>query len=163
MPATRRDLDFRTLDQFEADVVNLQANGYEQTGNWNLGQMAEHLYKVITFSLATDAPIKLPFIVRLLGRWIMKPKVLKSRRFPDGRTAPGPLAPKDNPDEARSVKRLRSAIDRIRTHEGNFPKHPILGNMSNEDWVQFQLIHAAHHLSFLVPKAPTPTPESGDS
>ena len=48
---------------------------------------------------------------------------------------------------------LRSAIERFKTHSGDVHPSPLFGAMTKETALQLQLKHAAHHLSFLVPKS----------
>lgn len=152
MTAARREIDFRTLEELEADLTLLETRGCTHVGNWDLGQACDHLQKTITLSLMEDVPFKLPLLIRILGPLVIKKRLFKTRQMPEKKPAPPQLVPKEGSDATRSLKRLRSGIERIRKHEGSFPKHPFLGKLTNEEWVQFQLIHAAHHLSFQIPK-----------
>jgi hypothetical protein len=59
-------------------------------------------------------------------------------------TEPGPTS------NAEGLAELRSAVSRLK-REPQRAKHPLLGNLSNEDWDKVMLAHASMHMSFLVP------------
>ncbi|MBO0700603.1 MAG: DUF1569 domain-containing protein, partial [Zavarzinella sp.] len=65
--------------------------------------------------------------------------------MPDSVPAPGG-------DPAAAVARLREAAARFKAHAGPIVPSPLFGPLTKEEATRLQLVHAAHHLSFLVPK-----------
>jgi hypothetical protein len=43
-------------------------------------------------------------------------------------------------------------VERLKAHTGAIIPSPFFGPMSKDECVGLQLVHCAHHLSFLVPK-----------
>lgn len=147
----RRRLDFRDFDAVARDMEQLCANGYRQVGNWDLGQIADHLAGAMNGSVS-GFPIKAPWIFRrLLGRRFFK-KILASRRLRSGVKIPERLIPPKGGDPSAAIARFRAAVTNFERHEGTFQEHPFLGRFDGSDWREFHLIHAGHHLSFLVPE-----------
>ncbi|MDB5326944.1 MAG: hypothetical protein JWM57_2513 [Phycisphaerales bacterium] len=148
MPAPdRRPLDFRTFDALAADVTRLRTHGYDQVGQWSLEQILDHLNK--TMVSARDARNGLPRPARWALGLIAK-RLLRTRSMP---TVPAPkstrppAAVEDGAFERFSATAKASAA--LTTPRID---HPAFGWMSVEDWRQLQLIHAARHLSFLIPR-----------
>jgi hypothetical protein len=79
-------------------------------------------------------------------------KALATRSLPAG----SPTAPQSvhaaGLDEGAAVERLRQAIARFRNHQGAVHASPFFGSMDHSTASQLQLVHCAHHLSFLLPK-----------
>ena len=83
-------------------------------------------------------------VVRTLFlRQILRRRV-SSIRFP----APIPTEYEGTDEEGFAL--LKAAIERFE-QPGEFQPHTILGPMSADQWLQFQLWHCEHHLSFLLP------------
>jgi hypothetical protein len=59
--------------------------------------------------------------------------------------------PDDMPDP-EAVKKLVATVDRFKRHQGPFHASPLFGVLDRETLEKLQLIHCAHHLSFLVPE-----------
>src|SRR5690242_16155661 len=114
-PPKRRTLDFRDFDAVLADVDALARGGCERAGNWNLGQVCDHLAKVMAESL-DGFTFKIPFLLRwlppLMRGWYKK-KIFGSRTFP-AVSAPGAFAPASAPDEAEALARFRREVARVR-------------------------------------------------
>ena len=153
MAIERRRLDFRSYDALLADVARLRDQGYDRAGNWQLPQILAHLAR--TMDVVVDRAAKpMPRPLRWVARRLALPWVLKRRRMPTGVPIPpmvrdaSPTPPA--PDVAAAA--LEAAIARARAHAGPTIGHPALGTIALDDWHQLQLIHAAHHLSFLVPR-----------
>ena len=147
----RRTLRFDSLDEVVADVEVLRAHGYEQVGNWSLGQVCEHLAKGVHMSI-DGVDFKVPWPMRLAGR-LMRGWMLR-RGFPAGlplKGAASALRPADVSDE-EGVDALHRAIARLKTQSGSQPS-PVLGRMSPAQWDEFHRRHAELHLSFLRPQA----------
>jgi hypothetical protein len=152
----RRALDFRDFDAVVRDAESLAAGGYDRAGHWDLGQVCGHLADWLGFPL--DGFPRPPWPVRLLlwfvrhttGRRMLR-RVLAQREMPAGRPTIRETVPAPGGDEA-GVERLRQAVARVRAHPGPLRPSPLFGEMDREAWTQLQLIHCAHHLSFLTPK-----------
>jgi hypothetical protein len=69
-----------------------------------------------------------------------------------GPTPQKPL-PAPGGDEAAAVERFRQAIERLQRHQGQMHDSPFFGHLTPQEWRALHLIHCAHHLGFLMPKA----------
>jgi hypothetical protein len=149
----RRSLDFRSFEEVAADVDALAAGPYTRCGNWDLATTCDHLAK--TFESGLDnKPVTFPFFIRVVapifGPLIFK-RVLRTRRFPTGVSAPRTLAPDHTCECAEAVARLKAAMNRASNFQGPLSRHPIFGRATVEQWKDAMMIHCAHHLSFLRP------------
>ncbi|PWT81713.1 MAG: hypothetical protein C5B58_09465 [Acidobacteria bacterium] len=77
--------------------------------------------------------------------------VLKSGRMRPGIKVPGQLLPKGLEDDAQAIQSFRSLVKRFESHTGEFRPHPFFGSISPENTRRLHLIHANHHLGFLIP------------
>jgi hypothetical protein len=153
----RRELAFATLDEVVRDAENLQANGYERAGNWDLAQVCSHLAEWMRYPL--DGFPKIPLLLRPMF-WLLRATMGKKIRrkilaegFPaGGRTMPQTVfAP--GGDAAAAVAKLKEVAGRFQAHTGPVHPSPLFGAMNKDEALQLQLKHCAHHLSFLVPRA----------
>jgi hypothetical protein len=84
------------------------------------------------------------------GKRILR-KILETRSMVVG----GPTMPETvaepGGEDAAGVDLLRTSALRFEKHQGPFFPSPLFGQMDREDWLQLQLVHCAHHLSFLLP------------
>ncbi|MFO0948226.1 MAG: DUF1569 domain-containing protein [Planctomycetota bacterium] len=146
----RRRLELRNMEAIVKDAENLEAGGYQPVGNWDLGQICDHLATSVHGS-TRGFPLKAPWIVRrFLGPYFFR-KMRRLRRMKANVPLPEKFKPKPGTDATKSIARLRDAIDEFGKHAGPWPDHPILGRMGRDEWLDFHLIHASHHLSFLIP------------
>ena len=82
--------------------------------------------------------------------------MLASGKIPDGLISPDAMTPPaDTPDSA--VDDFLTTLKRFEAYRGELAPHRLFGNMSDADRRRHQLIHCAHHLSFLVPVQPKAT------
>ena len=154
---TCRELRFHTLDAAVTDAEILLARGYERTGNWSLGQCAGHLANWLTYQL--DGIPSLPFflkpifwIVRKTSASKMLNKVIREQKMPIGAaTAPASI-PSGDVDDRAELERFKIAASRWLNHTGPYVPSPLFGDQSKAWFLALHLVHAAHHLSFLVPK-----------
>lgn len=156
----RRKLDFDRFESVTADIHHLRAAGYVQLGSWDLSRICDHLTRYMRMSLE-GFPFEFPWVLRrLMGPAILKPLVLWTHWLPAGTKAPAPLVPQQRPaQEAEAVEAAVEMLHRVRNHPGRFAPSPLFGAMSNAQWRQVHLIHASHHLSFLVPNEAAPARE----
>lgn len=154
--AERRQLRFATLAEVVRDAEALLSKGYDKTGKWDLSQCCRHLAFWMTCPI--DGFGKAPLPVRLFlwfARNTFGPGQLKkilSSGFKPGVPTDPKSVPVPGGDEQEAVTRLKLAAERFETHTGAIHPSPFFGPMTKETALQLQLIHAAHHLSFLVPR-----------
>jgi hypothetical protein len=143
----RRTLDFQSLDEVMPEVERL-VEGHNTVGQWSLAQILDHLATAIRLTaLGRVEPTPRPHSEAFRRRFFQR------RRFPEGVEAPHPrLIPQADADLQASMARLREAIERWGSVEGPFPAHPLLGQLSKDEWAQFHCIHCAHHLGFANPR-----------
>lgn len=156
MPVARRQLKFDSLAEVVRDAKNLLTKGYDKAGNWDLSQCGRHLAYWLTCPL--DGFGKPPLVAKLflwLARNTVGPgqlkKILANGFPPGGMTDPASVKPSDGND-AGAVATLKQAAERFAAHTGPVLPSPFFGPMTKETATKLQLVHAAHHLSFLVPK-----------
>jgi hypothetical protein len=147
----RRQLDFATWPAVFGDIDHLQRAGYDRLGNWDLSQTLEHVGAGLRAALrGTDH--RGPWIIRrFLGPLILK-RILSQRRMKAGIKVPQWWLPGPSHDESAAVDQLRSevtAFEQLSTPP--FP-HPFFGPLTKKQWEDLVLVHAAHHLSFLIPR-----------
>ncbi|WDI43927.1 DUF1569 domain-containing protein [Bremerella sp. P1] len=144
--AGRRDLHYSTLQDVLADAQELAAAGSVQTlGNWTPAQVFEHLAKAFEMSL-DGATFQAPLPLRWVAQTFLK-KNLLTKGVPSGFKANGQVMPGDVPTE-EGLAHLEDAVGRYLL-EPQRAKHPLLGNLSQEEWTQFHLRHCEMHMSFL--------------
>ncbi|MGB7158710.1 MAG: DUF1569 domain-containing protein [Tepidisphaeraceae bacterium] len=150
----RRRLRFDSFDALIDEIDRLHACGYERTGAWDLPRACEHLTRVMRSSLEGFGDMPVPWIVRAFGRFVFKPTILLTGRMPGGfPTARAMVAEDDDIRPASAaVSHCIATIREVRDHAGAFHPSPLFGRLSPRQWRRMHLIHAAHHLSFLVPR-----------
>lgn len=155
MTVTRRALRFETLDDAVRDAEHLLL-GYERAGNWTLSQVCDHLTCWLTYPVDGFPKSPLPIAVML---WVLKKTIgrnrleeyLRTQSFPTGKpTIPQSVPPAG--DDAAAVARFRVAAERLMKYDGPIQPSPLFGPMTQDVLLKLQCVHAAHHLSFLVPK-----------
>ncbi len=147
----RRRLDFRSWAEVLADVDHLRHAGYDRAGNWDLSQIVDHVGDGLR-TAQRGSKHQGPWIIRKLIGPLLLQRILRQRRMKAGIKVPQWWLPGPTHDESAAVDQFRAdiaAFERMTTQP--FP-HPFLGRLTKEQWHDLALIHAAHHLSFLVPK-----------
>jgi hypothetical protein len=152
----RRPLRFANLDEVLQDVERLSTQGYRQVGNWSLAQICAHLTDWMRFPLEgfPKSPLPVRMIMgvarRTIGPRIMKKSIATGSMRAGLPTAPQTVAPATE-DQAAAIDNLRRAVARFQAHTGEFLPSPLFGPTDREQTLQLQLVHCAHHLSFLLP------------
>ena len=154
----RRQLRFNDLDEVVRDAEGLLARGYERAGNWDLAQVCGHLAEWLRFPVEgfpkAPAPIRAVFWV--LRKTVGRKKLLTyitTGSFPAGKPTMPETVPPPGGDPRAAVEKLRTSVNRLKAHTGPIVPSPLFGPMTKEEAVRMQLVHCAHHLSFLVPKS----------
>jgi len=154
---TRRTLQYADLDAVIADAELLLTKGYDKTGNWDLAQCCLHLTQWLTFPIEGFPKPPLPIRMML---WMMKvtigrPKLnkyLAEKAFPTGKPTIPETVYQTGGDPKEAVAKLNAAVRKFQAHKGDVHPSPLFGSMTKDECTRLQLVHCAHHLSFLVPK-----------
>lgn len=154
--AVRRELAFDSLDDVVRDAEQLLAKGYDKAGNWDLAQVCGHLADWMTYPVAgfPKAPLPIRVMLRLVRATLGRKMFEKYLR--DGMPAGKPTMPQSvhppGGDPAAAVARLREAARTFQAHPGEYLPSPLFGRLTRDEATRLQLVHCAHHLSFLTPK-----------
>ena len=124
------------------------ASGHRTLGNWSLAQICHHLADTQEFSVQDREPeIKTTTLYRAtIGRFALA-VLLWFRFIPEQQ---GNLSPPGAGRLEAAIERLRGAAGRTAIQPMS-AQHPIFGLLTQDQWRRFHLIHAAHHLSFVIP------------
>lgn len=143
----RRQVRYKSLDEFLADARRLAQSGQAQTlGNWSQGQIYKHL--ALSYDASIDGTdFSLPAPMRWILTLTMKRKFLK-QAIPAGFDAPKSFQPDPIPlDEA--LAHLEQSVARQKQESHRAP-HPAFGRLTRDEWNDFNLRHAEMHMSFLT-------------
>ncbi len=156
---SRRELRFSQLSEITAELKRLLNDGYEQTGDWNLAQTCLHLNEWMKFPM--DGFPRPPFFARIMlstlkmtrGKSILS-NILESKSMAaGGPTMPDTVFEVNGKSDGEAVQELSFSIERLEKHRGRIHDSPLFGEMDKDTLEQLQLVHCAHHLSFLHPKS----------
>jgi hypothetical protein len=143
---SRRQLKFIDATQVADEVLRLR-RGYKRNGNWSLPQICWHLNIAVRTSMNPPAdakPVSKPELREKLRA------LLESRQVPAGLESPErAVPPVDAPEEA--IDEFLATLTALHFFRGPFGPHRLFGTISFQDYVQFHMIHCAHHLGFLAP------------
>lgn len=141
---SRRTVSFVSQSEILDDVDRLESVGYQQAGNWTLGQVCNHLAEAIEMTLRTRVPgwVERPFVavffkLQFLGR-------MGSRL---GWRMPTTLPQRDPIDDQTGRESLKCSLERLEASD-------------RAGLVRFHLWHSQHHLSFLVPNTTPSKPDA---
>jgi hypothetical protein len=148
----RRKIDYASLQEVVADADRLSSGPVKALGNWSAGQIFRHL--ALTFNGSIDGlSMKFPWPFRMMARLFRK-KIL-SGPMPPGFNLPADGAKALDPGDVsteQGLAELHTAVTRLENEPHRAP-HPVLGDLSKDDWNTVHLKHASLHMSFLVPEA----------
>ena len=154
----RRKLVFNDLSDAVNDARMLLSKGYVSLGKWNLSQICNHVNEWVHFPMDgyPKAPLWMRPIFWLLKSTIMPGKLKKylaDKSFPAGKPTLSQtvFGPNHSSDED-ALRKLTATIERFRNHRGELHASPLFGKMDRATHLNLQLLHAAHHLSFLISK-----------
>ncbi|MBX7167121.1 MAG: DUF1569 domain-containing protein [Pirellulales bacterium] len=148
----RRRLDFQQWPEVLADVDHLRSAGYQRTGNWDLSQILDHVGEGLRTAMQ-GTEHQGPWIIRKIFGPMLLPRILRQRRMKSGIKVPDWWLPGPTHDESQAVDRFRADVAAFERFSTPTQPHPFFGPMTKAQWNDLALIHAAHHLSFLVPNS----------
>ena len=144
----RPGLKFNNLDELVADVDQLNAGPYEKAGRWDLPMIVDHLAMTMNGPFGSGAK-NIPWpagpVVRFVFHRIAQRKTYPHVKFP----APKIIQPKSGVSMDVVHAELIRGIDRLNAVTGETIDCPPFGTLLLEDFKKMQLLHGAHHLSFL--------------
>lgn len=149
----RRTLDFRSWNDLLADAEHLARHGYRRSGRWSLAQVLDHVGAGLRVAVA-GSPHRMPWLMRMSARTFALPLMRSWRWLPAGIPAPSwwqPQIPADSEDDT-AVTRFRHEVATFLAHAGPYHPHPAFDRLEREAYADLMLIHASHHLGFLVPR-----------
>ncbi len=96
---------------------------------------------------------RMPWYLRMTGPvalWSM----LKWRWIPRGFEGPRSILVRFDEcvNEATAVDKFCEMTGRVEKFEGEYYPSPLFGKLTSGQWREIHLIHAQHHLRFLVPR-----------
>jgi hypothetical protein len=146
----RRAVSYASLREVLADAERLSQGKIKALGNWSPGQVFEHLARTMNQSI-DGANFKIHWLVRMILP-LMKSRMLKGPmrpgfKLPAGAArelVPGPTSTADG------LAALRAATQRQERESKRAPS-PAFGALTRDEWDRLHLIHAALHMSFLMP------------
>jgi hypothetical protein len=149
----RRDLHFKSEDEVIAELGWLR-RGYRQLGQWTLPQIAWHLSKPIELYLVAPEDFSAkPTPEQAQRQATFFERCHRPRGF-DGMTAPGPMTPPAECGE-EDIDRYIAQLRRLKAYPHEVVEMGPVGPAPFAECRNAHLAHAAHHLSFLVPLAPS--------
>ncbi|MCA9191297.1 MAG: DUF1569 domain-containing protein [Planctomycetales bacterium] len=153
MSLNRRQLRFENWDQVMADIEHLDRTGYQhaRNGNWSLGQICEHLAKILEAAVGSESKVMMWPIPWILRNVFLK-KMLRHQATSLRVKVPLAFAPRAELTDEEGIERLRAAVLKFVSHPGDYAPHPAFGMLPRNQWEHQQYWHCEHHLSFLIPK-----------
>lgn len=146
----RRDLTYRSLEEVEAGLDELEGREIETLGRWSFFQILEHLAAGAEWACGEHgfAPPEGGLEASPEFKRKMFDRMLRSGKMKAG--FPNPAAPDEyaEGDAAAEMRRLRAALTRLKTYSGPFPEHLVFGVLDADEWRVWCAMHCAHHLSF---------------
>lgn len=150
----RRKFHVEKLSEVIEECQRLFVSGYTQRENWSLGQICCHIR--LTMERNMDGypawMTLLGFPLRPVLRRIALPRLLAGKS-PSGLPTAGMFVPPGDLDDRLELDRLKTCVSRFASSSSQMHAHPGFGRMTNEEFARFHAAHAAHHLSFLEPRA----------
>jgi hypothetical protein len=149
--ATRRIVEYTTLQDIIRDAEALAAQPVETLGARSLGEILGHLSLAMKYSIDGFPPMGTPLALRLLGpwlkRWILTRPLKPGFKLPDEGDA---IIWPTGMTTATGLRHLRHAVFRLELETQRAP-HFIFGQLTPDQWDRLHRNHAALHMSFVKP------------
>lgn len=146
-----QELQFGSFEEALTYAEQLHTRGYERAGNWDLGQVLDHLTYFMKGAL-DGYTFKVPWILKvLLGKMVLR-RILKEKRMKRGVFTPQKPLPEPGQDDVAALERFRETARRFVAHTGEYQPSPFFGVMTREEVRELNLLHCRHHLGYLIPK-----------
>ena len=153
----KRQLKFDCFEDMVSEARSLMESGYDQHGNWTLGQACGHLAEWMRYPL--DGYPKPPLPIRAIF-WVtrytvapaMKRKILAEGFKSGSPTAPSSVPQADAITDSQGLAQLVACVERVTEFDGKLLPSPLFGSMDKEMHMQVALLHAEHHLAYFQPK-----------
>ena len=146
-----RSLDFKSWPEALADIDRLHRAGYDRAGNWDLSQTLDHVGEGLRTALRGTNHRAAWIIRKIIGPILLK-RVFRQRRMKAGIKVPQWWLPGPSHDESAALNQFRTDISAFEGMTSTPFPHPFFGPLTKQQWNDLALIHAAHHLSFLIPR-----------
>ncbi len=143
----RRPLNLNSEDEVIADVTALR-RGHVQTGAWSLPKMCAHLEKAVRYRMQ-PGPFP-PNTPEHDAKRAMFEGIMATGKLPSGIVAPDAMLPPDDCGD-ESIDAFIAALREFKSFPGPIAPHRIFGHLPDADARRLNLIHCAHHLSYLTP------------
>lgn len=147
----RRALCFESYTDLLLDAEFMVLDEVLMLGNWTLGQVFLHLAKSMHASIdgihGSVSGWRRLTVRMLYGRQLLTGPMPAGLRLPPevaDSLLPEPITAEDG------LAALREAVQRL-SFETERARHPLLGELSLDEWDSFHLRHAELHLSFALP------------
>lgn len=145
----RREVRYENYLALLNDAESLASGPIRVFGNWSLGQILAHLALSMQLSIdGLDEPT--PWYTRLFGRWLKKNWIRGPRK--PGFKLTGGLETMLQPGSAtlaEGMSALTRAVNRLQSETDRRP-HPLIGELSLEEWDSLHLRHAELHMGFVA-------------
>jgi hypothetical protein len=149
--SARREVHYKNLDEFRADVERLAETTVRTVGKWTYPQILDHLARSMTASL-DGYGFKAPWLARVLIAPLVKNSILTKGIRP-GFSLPKAgqhLFPSNDLDLSTAVENMHKALARYEAEPQRVP-HPFFGPLASQEYTSFHLRHSELHMSFVVP------------
>ena len=155
--SARRTLRFDSLEDSLVEIRSLHETGYELVGNWDLSKACQHLTKTMRMSIE-GAPFNLPFFLKPIARWILFRSVMAGEPTRLPLKTVRQFLPDDSGMVIKDMADYELYVNKVMAADAPLlANHPVFGRITKDEWRRFHAWHAAHHLSFLLPKSTTST------
>ena len=148
----RPELKFDSIRAMRDDVDALLRVGYERAGQWDLAMVLDHLAKTLSGPFR-EGERSLPWPIGPIARKLVHRMVTRGQ-YPNLTIPALPsIAPTPGVPLGEAMPFFLGACAACEKLDGETVVAPPFGRLSRADFLGMQLLHGAHHLSYLKPKA----------
>jgi hypothetical protein len=162
MGQSRRQLHFDSFDQAMDEARMLARSEVTTSGNYSLGQIFEHLARVLDVVNGVGGPLPISWIGKLLGRFMRNRAIHQPAPagFKLPQRAQAFLWPTEDVSVDEGLKHLEKSAAAFLSIQ-QFPPHPLFGQLDCQENHQLQCRHFELHLSFVHPNQQGQTSPDG--